>query len=114
MSSTVLSIVPCHLPIALQPSTQSCRVIWVRIAIARSAATESDSGRRTRPVTAIRQSAKRLAACARYAARQRGQEEEGFDMLSPNGIQELKVASQSRRPGGEPARPDQPAAPISG
>src|SRR5919206_588546 len=31
MSRSADSLAPCHLPIALQPSTQSCRVICVRL-----------------------------------------------------------------------------------
>ncbi len=49
---------PVHLPMQLQPSTQSCRVIWVRDGSARSSASDKLTGRSTRPPTSSRQSAK--------------------------------------------------------
>ena len=45
------SCTPVHLPITLQPSTQSWRVIWVREGSARSCSSENDSGCPTRPPT---------------------------------------------------------------
>ena len=53
-SSTALSGTPVHLPMALQPSTQSWRVICVREGMARRSASESDWGASTRPSTASR------------------------------------------------------------
>jgi hypothetical protein len=57
-----LSGTPAHLPIALQPSTQSWRVICVRAGMARSSASESDSGVATSPSTASRQLTKSSTA----------------------------------------------------
>ena len=56
--STWPSGTPVHLPIALQPSTQSWRVICVRAGIACSSASEQVSGAATSPSTRSRQSAK--------------------------------------------------------
>ena len=49
---------PVHLPMQLQPSTQSWRVICVRDGRARSSASDSCIGLSTRPPTSSRQSAK--------------------------------------------------------
>ncbi len=57
-SSSAPSGTPFHLPMQLQPSTQSCRVIWVRDGMARSSASDSSSGVSTRPPTDSFQSAK--------------------------------------------------------
>ena len=63
-SSTSFSGVPVQRPIALQPSTQSCRVVWLRTGIAPSCDSDSDSGRATMPSTTSRQSAKPFASSA--------------------------------------------------
>jgi hypothetical protein len=57
---------PVHLPITLQPSTQSWRVICVREGIACSSARLYCAGRATSPPTFSRQSAKRSASSCRY------------------------------------------------
>ena len=49
---------PFHLPMQLQPSTQSWRVICVRDGMARRSASENSAGVSTRPSTFSRQSAK--------------------------------------------------------
>src|SRR5258706_6854359 len=66
-ASTSASCTPFHLPIALQPSTQSWRVICVRAGIARSCASVSLIGFSTRPSTCRDQSAKWVAASAWYS-----------------------------------------------
>ena len=48
-SSRCASGTPLHWPITLQPSTQSWRVIWVRVGKARNASSENSSGRSTMP-----------------------------------------------------------------
>ena len=65
-SSEAPSGTPVHLPIALQPSTQSWRVIWVRAGMRAQLGERKARGRSTRPSTASRQSAKPLAAWRRY------------------------------------------------
>src|SRR5262245_2015875 len=59
---------PFHLAIALQPSTQSWRVIWVRAGIALIAGSPNPSFRSTRPAISSFQSAQLFAAPARYSS----------------------------------------------
>src|SRR6476659_9293561 len=66
-SSSQASGTPLHLPITLHPSTQSWRVICVRVGIARKASSENSSGRSTSPAICNRYPANPPAFIARYS-----------------------------------------------
>lgn len=67
-SRTRLSRTSIHSPMAVQPSSQTCRVIWVRDGRRLGSASEKEPGRTTSPSTDSRQSTEPLACRRRYSS----------------------------------------------
>ena len=67
-SSTAESGTPVHWPIAVQPSSHVCRVIWVRGVNCFRSASENARGRATLPSTGSLQSANAPSFMRRYVS----------------------------------------------
>ena len=79
-SSTALSGTPVHCAMAVQPSSQVCRVICVRGENCFRSASENARGRATLPSTERRQSANAPACMRRYAS------PSSFFILTPGSV----------------------------